>query len=179
MTMIFKSAFALMTVATLAACQSSVDGLAAKDLDAIKASSKTWVETYNQNDWDGLALLFSPEATMMPPNSPAVIGRAAIADWEAENESGFRIAFDIQEVEGSGDMAYVSGRSCVFIPIGDGEYGVDVGKFLEVRKKQADGQWLIEADIFNSDSAIGSELLNHCPFATKPSATNSALNKGD
>jgi len=27
----------------------------------------------------------------------------------------------------------------------------DHGKFLEVRRKQADGSWLMVADIFNSD----------------------------
>jgi ketosteroid isomerase-like protein len=97
-----------------------------------------------------------------------VRGRTAIAAWEAENENGFRIAFDIQEKEGSGDTAYVRGRSCVFIPDGDGGYGVDVGKFLELRKKQADGAWLIEADIFNSNAAQGSELLESCPIAPLP-----------
>lgn len=32
------------------------------------------------------------------------------------------------------------------------------------RKKQANGEWLIHADIFNSDGAVGSDLLPICPF---------------
>jgi hypothetical protein len=55
---------------------------------------------------------------MMPPNSSSAIGRNEIAAWQTKNESGFRIAFDIQEIEGAGEIAYVRGRSCVFIPIG-------------------------------------------------------------
>lgn len=134
--------------------------------DLIELSSKKWVETYNNNDWSTLAELFTQDALMMPPNSQIVRGREAIANWQAENESGFRIAFDIQDIHVSGNTAYVRGRSCVLIPLGEGEYGVDLGKFLEVRKKQANGEWLIHADIFNSDGAIDSDLLQNCPFFT-------------
>jgi ketosteroid isomerase-like protein len=135
-----------------------------QDIEEIKASSKEWVETYNRNDWKGLAELFSPSAIMMPPNSAAITGRTGIANWQAVNESGFRIAFDIKEIDGGGNVAYVRGNSCVFIPDGEGGFGVDVGKFLEIRKKQATGEWLIQADIFNSDAALGSQLLDSCPF---------------
>ena len=168
MSMKFTSTCAVILLTSLTACQSYSIGLSNADREAIKTSSKEWVETYNSNDWQKLASLFSPDAVMMPPNSAEIRGRTAIAAWEAENENGFRIAFDIQEIESSGDTAYVRGRSCVFIPDGEGEYGVDVGKFLELRKKQADGAWLIEADIFNSDAAQGSELLASCPFAALP-----------
>ena len=65
-------------------------------------------------------------------------------------------------------MAYVRGRSCVFIPDGSGGFGVDVGKFLEIRKQQSNGQWLIEADTFNSDLGAGADLLGTCPFANVP-----------
>jgi len=85
--------------------------------------------------------------------------------WQAENESGFRIAFEIQEISGSNNLAYVRGRSCVFIPDGKGGYGIDVGKFMEIRKRQATDEWLIHADIFNSDAAVGSELPSVCPFS--------------
>tara|TARA_R110002167_G_scaffold84295_12_gene229267 strand:+ start:532 stop:681 length:150 start_codon:yes stop_codon:yes gene_type:complete len=45
----------------------------------------------------------------------------------------------------------------LLIPLGDGKYGVDVGKFLEIHKKQKNGQWLTNTDIFNSDSQLGGE----------------------
>ena len=74
--------------------------------------------------------------------------------------------YSAERNEGRGDLAYIRGRSCVFIPLGDEIYGVDVGKYLEVREKQPDGAWLITKDIFNSDAAIGSDLLEACPFGT-------------
>ena len=163
-----RSIFAMVAIcAGLASCQAGSDGLPDADLAAIRASSAEWVETYNRNDWTALAALFSPDASMMPPNSPAVVGREAITAWEAEFETGLRIALDIQQIDGRGDLAVVRGRSCVFIPNETGGYGVDVGKFLEVRNKQEDGRWLVVSDIFNSDLAVGSDLPDACPFAER------------
>lgn len=160
-----KHVLTLFLLAAVAGCQSSLVTLSAKDQQIIEASSKKWVDAYNQNDWQALSALFSQDAIMMPPFSTAVHGREAIAAWEAENESGFRIALDIQNIDGSDVTAYVTGRSCLYVPVGEGEYGVDIGKFLEIRKKQQNGEWLIYTDIFNSDAALGSELLKTCPFA--------------
>jgi ketosteroid isomerase-like protein len=163
--MCMKYLLTLFLLAAVVGCQSSLLALSAKDKKAIEASSKKWVDNYNQNDWQGLSTLFLQDAIMMPPYSMAVHGREAIAAWETENESGFRIALYIQDIDGSDNTAYVRGRSCLFIPVGAGEYAVDVGKFLEIRKKQKNGQWLIHTDIFNSDGPLGSELLKTCPFA--------------
>ena len=154
----------------LTACQSVAKDLSPQDRDAIELSSKKWVETFNQNDWEELAALFTPDAILMPPNGLAVEGRDAIAKWEKANETGFRIAFKLEAIEGQDDLAYVRGRSCVFIPDGTGGYGVDVGKFLEVRKQDSNGAWLIEADIFNSNLGAGADLLEACPFADLPEA---------
>ena len=156
----------LLTFSFGLAFQSQSAELSQQDIDDIRASSKEWVNTYNQNDWKELADLFTLNATLMPPNSLAVMGRQNIASWQEKYESGFRIAFEIQEIAGSNHIAYVRGRSCVFIPDDKGGFGVDVGKFLEIRKKQESGEWLIDADIFNSDAVIGSELVNTCPFIT-------------
>ena len=165
-----KIIFTAMLAATLTACEPAPTGFSAADRTAIEQASQNWVETYNRNDWQALAGLFAPDAIMMPPNGTPVRGRAAIAAWEQANEAGFRIAFDVQAVEGSGDVAFVRGRSCVFIPTEAGEYGVDVGKFLEVRRRQPSGAWLIEADIFNSNLAVGADLAAACPFAKYPAA---------
>ncbi|WP_371195313.1 DUF4440 domain-containing protein [Glaciecola sp. SC05] len=159
-----KASILMIILSFIIAFQSSSAELSAQDLNDIKASSKEWVNAYNQNDWSGLADLFALNATMMPPNSVAIVGRQDIASWQEKNESGFRIAFEIQEISGSNHIAYVRGRSCVSIPDGKGGFGIDVGKFMEIRKKQETGEWLIYADIFNSDGAVGSELLDTCPF---------------
>lgn len=154
----------LCVPALLTACQTVPSGFTSDDRADIAASSALWVETYNQNDWKKLGSLFTADAVMMPPNGPAISGRDAITDWESENEAGFRIRFEIDDIDGSGDVAYVRGRSCVFIPDGEGGFDVDLGKYLEVRRRQADGRWLIVADAFNSNLGIGADLLEDCPI---------------
>lgn len=129
----------------------------------IRTAIAEWVEIYNRNDWTLLADQFTDDAVMMPPNSPAIAGRSAIAAWEAANEDGFRIALQPDRISVAGDIAVINGRSCVFIPLDRGRIGVDVGKFLEVRRRQTDGRWLVSHDAFNSDLQAGSELAAECP----------------
>lgn len=140
------------------------DGAAAGAENEIRAAIVEWVAIYNRNDWSALANEFTEDAVMMPPNSPAVTGRAAIAAWEAENEAGFRIALRPDDISIAGDHAIIHGRSCVFIPLEDGAVGVDIGKILEVRRRQPDGRWLVAQDVFNSDLATGAELAKACPL---------------
>lgn len=131
----------------------------------IRRAIADWVDIYNRNDWGLLADQFEEDAVMMPPNSPAVSGRAAIAAWEAANEDGFRIALAPDEISIAGDRAIIRGRSCVFVPLQGGATGVDIGKFLEVRRRQPDGRWLVSHDVFNSDLPAGGELAEECPDA--------------
>ncbi|MEE4208714.1 MAG: nuclear transport factor 2 family protein, partial [Parvularcula sp.] len=129
---------------------------------AIRGAIASWVKIYNRNDWNELANQFTEDAIMMPPNSPAVVGRSAIAAWENDRENGFSIALMPEEISINGDRAIVRGRSCVFIPLDDNQIGVDIGKFLEVRRRQPDGRWLVSHDIFNSDLPVGSSLAKSC-----------------
>ncbi|MDF1680685.1 SgcJ/EcaC family oxidoreductase [Ponticaulis sp.] len=136
----------------------------ADDEANLVSATQTWVETYNRNDWAALADLFTTDAVMMPPGSPAVTGREAIVTWEATYEEGFRIALHVEHIDVIGDHAIIRGRSCLLIPLDDGKTGVDVGKYLEVRIRSADGRWLVEQDIFNSSLSPGTELVEACPF---------------
>lgn len=144
--------------------QDWIVGTAAGAEHEIRAAIADWVAIYNRNDWSALANQFTQDAVMMPPNAPAVTGREAIAAWEAENEAGFRIALRPDEISIVGDRAIIHGRSCVFIPVEDGASGVDIGKFLEIRRRQPDGRWLVAQDVFNSDLATGAELAKACPL---------------
>jgi len=57
------------------------------------------------------------------------------------------------EASKSGDMAHVSGTYEFSINDASGKPFNDRGKYLEVWKKQADGNWKCAADMWNSDLA--------------------------
>ena len=55
-------------------------------------------------------------------------------------------------VDGRDDLAYVVGTyTMTIVPPGAPGPINDSGKYVEIRRKQSDGSWLIAVDIFNSD----------------------------
>jgi uncharacterized protein (TIGR02246 family) len=60
----------------------------------IEAVNAKWVESFNRGDFEGIAKLYTADATAFPPGSPMVRGRGAIGKmWEsiAEQVSNPRI----------------------------------------------------------------------------------------
>ena len=93
------------------------------------------------------AAQYTENATLMPPNHAPVKGRAAIRTFIKEFPPLRRFTASPIEIEGRADLAYVRGTYQVTYETG----ATDFGKFLEIRRHQADGRWLISLDIFNSD----------------------------
>ncbi|MEL7097103.1 MAG: DUF4440 domain-containing protein, partial [Pseudomonadota bacterium] len=56
---------------TLAACQPAPTAISEQDRLSIEESSRLWVKNYNENDWEALSNLFTPDEVLMPPNGPA------------------------------------------------------------------------------------------------------------
>ena len=54
------------------------------------------------------------------------------------------------------DLAYVLGTyTMTIVPPGAPGPIEDSGKYIEIRRRQPDGSWLISTDIFNSDLPSG------------------------
>jgi ketosteroid isomerase-like protein len=66
---------------------------------------------------------------------------------------GFAVAWKATkaEVAQSGDLAYLIGTYELSVNDYSGKPVTDRGKYSEVWKKQADGNWKVVADMFNSD----------------------------
>jgi uncharacterized protein (TIGR02246 family) len=121
---------------------------ALRDLDA------QWSKAGEAKDLDKTVSYYSDDAIVMPPNVPIATTKEAIrkawkdifdvtvnGSWKATNV----------KVAKSGDMAYVSGTYEFTSNDPIGKQVSDRGKYLEVWKKQADGKWKCQADIWNSD----------------------------
>jgi uncharacterized protein (TIGR02246 family) len=147
-----KHIIMLLAVFSLTACQTSGPaGLSEADRAAIEATSKAFVEGVNAKDWAAVAATYTEDAALMPPNGPSVEGRADIQAFVEAFPPISDFNFEIIEVEGQGDMAYVRGTYTMTITPEGGDPITDTGKYIEIRKKQADGSWLLYLDIFNSD----------------------------
>ena len=126
-------------------------GLTDADRAAIEAASLSWADAANAGDCDRLAAGYAEDAILMPPNHPAVEGRAAIREWCVATPKMTDNVLEVFEIEGSGDLAYVVGRYSTVVHL-DGIGAVpDSGKYMEIRRRTADGTWEMTRDMFNSD----------------------------
>ena len=134
--------------------EATIGTLSAADREAIGAVSERFTTLLIARDFGPVARLYTEDAVLMPPHHPAVRGRAAIQSWLGGFPRVSRFTLKNEEIDGRGDIAYVRGSFVMTIhPEGAPGPIEDAGKYLEIRKRQPDGSWLLAADIFNSDNA--------------------------
>ena len=103
---------------------------------------------------DSAAALFKDDGVLMPPNMPAVTGRAAIKDWIAANgfPPGSTMAMTAGAVSRNGPLAIERGTYTYTIPAMGKDPAVSgSGKYL-VLWHDVNGTWQIATDIWNEDA---------------------------
>ena len=128
--------------------------LLSEDFNAIEAQTKKHIEAVQAGDWASAMAIYAEDAIFMPPNSPAIEGRANIQALMETFPPISNLSNEIVEIEGQGNIAYVRATYTMTLTPEGGEAITDSGKYIEIRKKQLDGSWLITHDIFNSDIEI-------------------------
>lgn len=116
-----------------------------RDFDAQFASEA------KARDLEGTLVYYADDATLMPPNAPAAVGKAAIRPvWVSLLSPEVTVTWQVTKVDvaRSGELGYVIGTYEV---TGKDPSMNDHGKLLEVWKKQPNENWRVVADIYNSD----------------------------
>lgn len=141
-------------VVALLGCQPKAPaGLTDTDQEAIREATAVAIQMARETtDWVAYTEhYYVPDAVVLPPNAEAVRGRKEIVSFFGTFPPITDMKFDIVEVGGVGDIAYVYGKySMTMTPEGE-EPVQDIGKYIEVWKRQRDGSWKVALDIFNSD----------------------------
>lgn len=126
----------------------------AADETAIRALDAQWAKTVAARDLEGTVAYYADDASLLPPNAPIVTGKQALrAAWKDFLVPDLSLSWEPTKVEvsRSGDLAYLVGTYQLTMKGPQGKPATDKGKLVEVWKKQADGNWKVVADIFNSD----------------------------
>lgn len=132
--------------------EAQTKGLSQADVKAINASTQTAVKAALAKDFAAWAALFAEDGMLNPPNEPSVKGRAAIQAWLARFPPMTAFKLENVKIEGRDDLAYVLGTYTLTItPPGAPAPITDSGKFVEIRRRQSDGRWLVAVDMFSSD----------------------------
>ena len=102
-----------------------------------------------------MASIYSEDGAALPTNDVRVDGRAAIKKmWQGGIDYGYTdLTLTTQEVQEAGDWAFAVGVFTDKYPDKNRKFIDEVGKYVEVWKKGADGRWYLYRDIWNNDPA--------------------------
>ena len=100
-----------------------------------------------------VTVYYTENAIVLMPNVEPIQGREAITS-SMKTFGDINMDFNIIDISGKGDLAYVYGKyTLVFLPSGV----KDNGKYIEIWRKQADGKWQVNYDIFNTSVPVQSD----------------------
>ena len=143
---------AMVLAATAASAQQK-----SADEAAIAKVRSAYQTAAGTQDGPALAKLYAPDGVEMPPNAPAVKGRAAIdAFHKAFGQQWMMHGITITPTETRivGDTAIDTGTYKQQLMAQKGGWIFDdKGKYIVLMKKDAGGNWLITHAIYNSDVA--------------------------
>lgn len=125
------------------------------DLEAIKSADAAWAQISINKDWEGSYAYFTSDAVSLVPHAPIAEGIEAIRGVfdQMQGLPGFALSWKTASVEvsSSGDLGYSFGSYELSFDGADGAPVTDIGKYMTVWKKQADGAWKVALDMFNTD----------------------------
>jgi len=113
-------------------------------------------QAWSSKDVDKTLSFCADDATLMYPNMPAIVGKDNISAYMKASfaDPALTVQYQITgvEVAQSGDLGYTQGtETYTMTDPKTGKPMSDSGKWLTVRKKQADGSWKIVRDTWSSD----------------------------
>jgi uncharacterized protein (TIGR02246 family) len=117
--------------------------------DAAMAASRS-------KDAAAKAALWTEDTRFLPPGGDVIVGRAGVeAFWQRGFDQGaYDLVLESVEIRSLGDgVAYEIGRSIVRVRTADGSSVEVQGKSLCIFRREADGIWRADVDIFNAVEA--------------------------
>jgi len=121
--------------------------------EELSQMNKDFAKALNDKDAVAASLLYSEDASLLPPNEQIVTGRENIKNyWQGALDAGTNnVSVSTISTGSNGDLGYEIGRFTLSYPGEDGKMIVEKGKYTEILKRTADGKWISIYGIWNSD----------------------------
>jgi ketosteroid isomerase-like protein len=122
--------------------------------NALEAANAKMASDFAAGNAKALALAYTEDAVMLPPDATRVVGHAAIeALWKSWIDAGIKnLTLKSTDIESNGDLAYEVGDLTLQMPDKDGNLSAATGTYLFVWKRGGDGVWRVKVDTWNGPS---------------------------
>ena len=121
-------------------------------LRSIEANNQRFVAAFNQGDAALIASMYTPDAVLLPSNSPIIGNQLGIRTyWQNAINAGVKmVSLKTSSVEECGNTAYEVGQFTLTIPKAGGGKITDYGKYIVVWKRQG-RRWKLAVDSFSTN----------------------------
>ena len=132
------------------AAQESTEARVRHELDLRRAAFERAI---SDNDPAAMARLYAPHALLFPPGAESVRGREAIQTF-FDRPRDYQIAHNISDLEVRGEMVHEFGRWTQYTRQGGAV--TRGGWYFWLWRRQPDGSWLVERDLWSSTPTLQS-----------------------
>jgi len=148
-----------------AGCRTETQPPFADDLAAITRFNERYLDAINKEDIGALSALTTDGHIMLPPNQEPVVGKAANDAMNGGAFERYEFSETWRPVETviDGDLGFQRGTFTVIAtPKEGGGNRLDRlevnGSFLRIYQRQANGEWRMTRDMFNSSTPLTATL---------------------
>ncbi|MEJ2103698.1 MAG: DUF4440 domain-containing protein [Ignavibacteriaceae bacterium] len=143
----------LLLFVVMTGCRVKTEADKAATPEELSQMNKDFAKALNNKDAKAASLLYTKDASLLPPNEPIVTGRENIEKyWQGALDAGTtNVSVSTISTGSNGDLGYEVGRFTLSYPGADGKMIVEKGKYTEILKRTADGKWISIYGIWNSD----------------------------
>ncbi len=126
--------------------------LTRQDIAALSGITERWVAACLNEAWDAIAEMCAEHVLLMPPDEPAVEGRAGLIEWYEAFPRIREFEAALVEAEGNEDFAYANGTFAFTVEPEPGQLVSSSGKWLASYCRAEDGTWQVTRDCWNLDA---------------------------
>ena len=140
-----------------AGCSTDKQPSFADDLAAITGFNERYLDAINKEDIAALSALTTDGHIMLPPNQEPVVGKAANDAMNGGAFENYEFSETWRPVETvvDGDLGFQRGTFTVIATPRRAGDRVEVnGSFLRIYQRQANGEWRMTRDMFNSSTPL-------------------------
>jgi ketosteroid isomerase-like protein len=145
----------------LGGCRSDTPPSYADDFAAITGFNERYLAAINTEDIAALSALTTDGHVMLPPNQEPVVGKAANDAMNGGAFERYEFSETWRPVETviDGDLAFQRGTfTTIATPRGAGDRLEVSGSFMRIYQRQANGEWRMTRDMFNSSTPLTATL---------------------